>query len=481
MGAHESGRDVGRWAASLAAFVVMSCFALGLSESAMASAQDYGSSSPSEVQTEPAEVTPTGVKLKGKLNPNGAPTSYYFKYAQDTCDEGCTPKTTAVAGPLTGDAQQEVSAVEVKGLAAGRYWYQLVASNSEGIAYGALVNFTVAAAGAPSIESESVSQLTSTDATLEAQINPNGRYTGYEFQIDTNSSYDFTQPNCPFELPGYAQCESIRVGEPLPTGLVEPQPEYIPAGSGSQSVSLNLASIGATLRPSMTYHYRVLASSGGSPTVVGPDQTFTTAPAGTAPMIGSVSVSHLSSTDATLEAQINTEGLPTLYEFQLSSICGGRGACFIIVAYPLPSGLLLGSFVDQSVSLDLNSAGVTLQPGGTYSYSVSATSVAGTTEVPTQKFTTPEDTVQPLNSTTAPTSGAGQSADPNSGGQAAGSGVSSFSSTSGIKSPGKTTAELKSLTNAQKLAKALKACGRKPEGKRVACAKQAHRKYPPRR
>jgi hypothetical protein len=66
------------------------------------------------------------------------------------------------------------------------------------------------------------------------------------------------------------------VGEPLPAGLVEPKPEYIPAGSGDQSVSLDLASIGATLQPGTTYHYKVIASNYSGPTVEGPDQTFTT-------------------------------------------------------------------------------------------------------------------------------------------------------------------------------------------------------------
>jgi hypothetical protein len=132
------------------------------------------------------------------------------------------------------------------------------------------------ASSPPTIESVSVSHITAHDATLEAQISTQGSYTGYWFQIDTNSSYNFTQANCPFELPGYAECESIRVGEPLPAGLLEPQPEYIPAGSGDWSVRLNLARIGATLQPSTTYHYRVLVSSGGYPTVVSPDQTFET-------------------------------------------------------------------------------------------------------------------------------------------------------------------------------------------------------------
>ncbi len=127
----------------------------------------------------------------------------------------------------------------------------------------------------PSIDSESVSHITEHDALLEAQIDPNGVYSAYEFQIDTNANHAFTQRACPFGLPDHFECQAIVVGEPLPPGLVEPQPEFLTAAFGDQSVSLDLASIGAVLRPATVYHYRVLASSGG-PTEQGPDQTFTT-------------------------------------------------------------------------------------------------------------------------------------------------------------------------------------------------------------
>jgi hypothetical protein len=135
---------------------------------------------------------------------------------------------------------------------------------------------TSLASSPPTIESVSASGVTEHDATLEAEINTQGGYTGYWFQIDTNGSYDFTQADCPFEFPGYAECDSITDGEPLPVGLVEPHPEYIQAGLGDQVVRLDLASIGATLQPATTYHYRVLATNGGSPIVVYPDQTFET-------------------------------------------------------------------------------------------------------------------------------------------------------------------------------------------------------------
>jgi hypothetical protein len=114
----------------------------------------------------------------------------------------------------------------------------------------------------PAVVSESVSNVTEHDATLEAQINTDGKYTGYEFQIDTNSSFNFTHAVCPFTIPGQLECALGVDGEPLPPGLVEPKPEYIQAGSGEQSVSLDLASIGATLQPDTTYYFQVIVSHG---------------------------------------------------------------------------------------------------------------------------------------------------------------------------------------------------------------------------
>jgi hypothetical protein len=102
------------------------------------------SSSPTEVVTEPAEVTPGGVGLKGRLNPGGLPTTYYFEYRSVTCDElpSCV-KRTATGGPITGDTQQQVPPIEVTGLAPGTtYSYRLIASNSDGNESGSFLTFT---------------------------------------------------------------------------------------------------------------------------------------------------------------------------------------------------------------------------------------------------------------------------------------------------------------------------------------------------
>lgn len=153
---------------------------------------------------------------------------------------------------------------------------------------GSFHQFEAPPAGPPSIEGEGATNVTEHDATIEAQINPNGAYTGYEFQIDTNGSFNVPRAACPFDLPGYGECEVLITGEPLSAGLVEPSSQYISARSGGHAVSLDLASIGVILRPATTYHYRVLAQNGGNPSVSGPDQTFTTTTAAAAvtPLLG---------------------------------------------------------------------------------------------------------------------------------------------------------------------------------------------------
>jgi hypothetical protein len=235
----------------------------------------------------------------------------------------------------------------------------------------------------PSIESESVSHVTPSDATLEAEVNLHEVSTGayYQFQIVKNPSEYGTEIVCPSTRP---QTFDGCVGPQEPGA---PPIGFLPGNTAQPGTtllaSLDLASAGVTLKPGTTYHYRVLVArrvqtedtiQWEPPTVLGADQTFTTPPA---PAIEGESVSHITPTDATLEAQINTEGLSTIYEFQLTySPCS---ECELVERIHLPAGLLLGSFSPQTVSLDLNSTGVTLK-SGFYEYWVTATSAAGSTE-----------------------------------------------------------------------------------------------------
>ena len=171
------------------------------------------------------------------------------------------------------------------------------------------------------------------------------------------------------------------------------------AGSSSPTrIRVDVVQAWHALSPGSSYIYNVDATNSDwafEGSAYGENKTFTT-PAAKAPAIDSESVSNLTPTDATLEAQINTEGLETTYTFYLQEapLCLDFG-CEIAEHEPiaLPAGRLLGSFVAQNVSVDLNSAGVTLLPGADYRYWVTATNAAGPTRGQTQRFVAPEDGV----------------------------------------------------------------------------------------
>jgi hypothetical protein len=349
------------------------------------------------------------------------------------------------------------------------------------------ISAALAAGGPPSIEGEGTSKVTATSATLQATINTSGLYTGYWFQIDTNSSYDFTQANCPFEFPDNGECESITVGEQLPAGLVEPEPQYIPAGSGSGTlVSLDLSSIGATLQPDTTYHFRVLAADGGSPTVRGPDETFTTPPV--PPTIENERTSGVTEHDATLEAQIQTNGYYTGYKFQLYNEsypdsynfvqdCAFEppewGLCREEYAWVPPLGVYesgsqyipAGSGA-QSVSLDLASIGVTLEPGSTYHYRLLAADSGQIVRGAVQEFPTPSPSTAP------PPSSSSGGVQPVNSPSVPGALTQESISTAPI-----TPTKPKARGKVSKLNQALRACERETKKRRARCEHQSRGRY----
>jgi hypothetical protein len=198
------------------------------------------------------------------------------------------------------------------------------------------------------------------------------------------------------------------------------------------------------------------------------------AQASSAPVIESQSVSNLAPTDATLEAKINTEGLETTYEFYLQepSICRQvNPPCMMPESEPvaLPSGGLLGSFVPQSVSAGLNSAGVTDACLSEAYYWVTATNSAGTTIGQRHQMPAVETLVAvkctPLRFLQLNTTGSAQNA---------GHGTTTANGSNTTPSP-----KQRVRANAKKLSKALNACKRKPGKRRASCVKQAQKQYGP--
>jgi hypothetical protein len=424
-------------------------------------------------------ITSTDATLEAKIKPEGLATTYEFYLEAPSCANDKRVEACEAGGGVpiakgsvpAGSAAQTVS-VDVAGTGHSLTpdtieGYRVVASNSAGTTEGPFFNtFTTLAGPPPVIESESVSHLTTTDATIEAQINTGGRETTYRVWVGN-------YPECIEEM--MEECDS---------SAKHPISGILTGSSSPTRITVDVAHAWHALSPGSSYIYNVDATNSDwafQGSAYGGNKTFTT-PAAKAPAIDSESVSHVTSTDATLEAQINTEGLETKYVFYLQGpvfpCLEAEPPCMVEEPAPvaLPAGNLLGSFADQSVSADLNSAGISLDPGAHYRYWVAATSAAGATQGSVQRFITPEDGVQPLgNVGPSALSGSGQS-----GTSSAPSGSGGSSSTPNVNAPGlqvaKTTT-LKSLTNARKLARALKLCAKKPKQQRASCKKQAHKQY----
>ena len=164
---------------------------------------------------------------------------------------------------------------------------------------------TAVAASPPVIESESASAITPTDATLEAAVDPNGLETAYRFRLEFGC------------FSTRSACEWVAEKE-LPSGALA-------ASSESQNVSLDLNDAGVTLHPGWEYRYGVEASSSAG-TTVDPRQALRRLPRPARPR-SQASRCRTSPTDATLEAQIDTEGRETSYEFELTHVaCSQHGS-----------------------------------------------------------------------------------------------------------------------------------------------------------
>jgi hypothetical protein len=389
-----------------ALLVVLSILALG-----PVSAVAEASSQPSISSESASGITSRRAAVQAQINPGGLETTWevWVQYAncQNTppgagaCDSVTVGKRGE--GTISAGSTDQTVGVTLTHLEPGySYTYWFVARNAAGEIEGTGQSFT--ALPSPVIAGESASGATGNDAKLEAQINLEGQNVRYQFQLVKNTSEYASELECP--EPGKSVCVGTHVAGVLPIGLVW---GHLENPLAAQPVSLDLESAGVKLEPGTTYHYRVIAAPSvpsedtiewEGPPVYGADQTFTTA---SPPVIEHESISHLTSTDATLEAQIDTEGQETSYTFYLQEVpyacLEAKPPCLPPEPAPvaLPAGNLLGSFVAQSISADLNSAGITLHPGERYRYWVTSTSTGGETRGEVQRFMVPEDGVQPLN------------------------------------------------------------------------------------
>jgi hypothetical protein len=133
-------------------------------------------------------VGPTTATATGTVNPNGQATTWYVEHGTSTSYG--TKTASESAGSST--ANNAVSA-SLTGLTAGTtYHYRVVATNASGTARGSDGIFTTSAA--PIAVTGSATNVTTTSATLNGTVDPNGRATTWYFEYGTSTSYGSKTP-----------------------------------------------------------------------------------------------------------------------------------------------------------------------------------------------------------------------------------------------------------------------------------------------
>ncbi len=96
---------------------------------------------PSADTTPASGIATSSVTLTGRVNPNGASTTYWFEYGTDSLLGNLIGSGTAHQAVGSGTATVDASA-EIRGLAQNtRYYYRVVAQNSYGTIRGDIQNF----------------------------------------------------------------------------------------------------------------------------------------------------------------------------------------------------------------------------------------------------------------------------------------------------------------------------------------------------
>jgi hypothetical protein len=297
-------------------------------------------------------VTRTSATLNATVNPNGeAVSDCHFDYGtsnQYGSSAPCTPM------PGSGNTAVAVSA-SITGLSPSTtYHFRVVATNAKGTGKGADASFTsLSTPPAPTVVTGSASSVTQTAATLNATVNPNGETVGdCHLEYGTTTAYGSS-----------ASCAAA-------------------PGSGTSAVAVSAPITGLT--PSVTYHFRAVATSGAG-TSRGADATFATA-ASPAPTVETRPASAITQTAATLNAVVNPNGAAVSdchFDYGPTSGYGSSAACL-----PAPGS---GS---SAVAVSASITGLT--PNSGYHFRVRATSPAGTSTGQDQTFTTAQPAPEPI-------------------------------------------------------------------------------------
>jgi len=193
---------------------------------------------------------------------------------------------------------------------------------------------STAQAASPTVATRPAASITTTAATLQADVNPHGNATTYSFQWGTSTAY----------------------GAQTPAHT---------AGSGTVVKRVTFHLTGLT--PGVRYHYRVIASNADG-TSTGGDRSFkTNLPPAKPPTVLGTAPFGPNATGVTFTALLNPGGATTTYRFQY-----GTSTAYGVETF---GKSIRGGVVPQSVNFRVNA----LAPHTTYHFRVVASNRAGTT------------------------------------------------------------------------------------------------------
>ena len=202
---------------------------------------------PPRITSEPTTgVTHEAATINAKVDPDELETSYHFEYGETISYGSEIPLGGAklAAGETPVSVSATLGALKI----GTSYHYRLVATNSAGSTYTRDQTFNTVPPAL--IEDTSATEVSASEATLAAQIDPLGHDTTYYLQYGTEPC-----------KPDPSACTSI----PTPPGT------DIGAGETPIPISQHLGE----LKPATTYHYRALALNSLG-TTEGPEHTLTT-------------------------------------------------------------------------------------------------------------------------------------------------------------------------------------------------------------
>jgi hypothetical protein len=240
-------------------------------------------------------VTCSGTVTIPSIESGGVATSYRFEYSTDGVTWTRYPFSDVEIGQtpgLTPVGPQTIHPLSPSTL----YQIRLCATTASTVCSEALVLTTVASA--PTISEMFIEEVTQTEATLGAKINPQHQKTSYHFEWGTTTAY----------------------GNRIPT--FERQ-----IGSGSTSIAVQ-DPIGG-LRPRTIYHYRVVTTN-GTGTIFGPDHEFETL--NSCGLLDNRCYELVSPADKGSVAAVKQDGLGA--DMQLQAAVGGSA-----IAYSIAAGL----------------------------------------------------------------------------------------------------------------------------------------------